>query len=89
MKKRFKNWIKYLFIRYIPGTNQLAALEAKRLSDYIVDNYSESQQIIILDDMKANVIIRREQQIIDQKELINKENKRLNSLSANLLTLTQ
>ena len=40
MKKRIKKWFKYIIIKYIPSSNQLAVLEANRLSNFITENYS-------------------------------------------------
>ena len=66
--KRVKKWINYLLVRFVPGTSKLAVMEAKRLSTHIFDNYSEHQQLIILDEIKINLIEMRENQI-KNKEL--------------------
>lgn len=87
MKKRLWKYIQRLFIRYVPGTSKLATLEAKRLTEYIVENYDEHQQFIIQEEIKANLIIHREKQIEDQELSIINEQKRLLRLKNNLLTL--
>jgi len=74
MFKRFKRYIKYKFICYIPGTSKLAVMEAKRLSQHIFDNWDSHQQLIILDEIKNNLIEMKENQIKNQEiELLQKE----------------
>jgi len=62
MFKRFKRYIKYKFICYIPGTSKLAVMEAKRLSQHIFDNWDSHQQLIILGEIK-NYYVRNEMYI--------------------------
>lgn len=63
MTRRLKKYMIYLFVNYIPGTSKLATMEAKRLSQHVFDNWTEHQQLIILDEIKNNLIEMRENQI--------------------------
>lgn len=87
MKKRLWKYIQRLFIRYVPGTSKLATMEAKRLTEYIVNNFDEHQQFIIQEEIKSNLIIYREKQIENQKLNIVNQQKYLKRLENNLLTL--
>ena len=62
-------------------------MEAQRISKFIVENYNEHQQLIISELIKENIIIYREQQILNQKESIVTQNKYLNQLENNLILL--
>lgn len=85
MKRRFKRYITYLFNRYIPGTSKLAVMEATRLSKYFFDTiYDENQQLVLLEELKINLISMREQQIKDKEEEIIISNKDLSYLKVNL-----
>lgn len=84
MKKHIKGYIKFLINRYIPGTSQLAALEAQRLGKYLTDNYDEGQQFIVLDELTNNIIEHRKKQIEDKKQVIIDEKSHLESLKNNL-----
>ena len=88
MKKRLYRYFIYMFIRYIPGTSKLTSLEARRLSKYLIENFDEHQQIVILEEIKHNLIIYREQQIINQKDNIENQKKYLVRLERNLITLS-
>lgn len=68
MIRRLNKYIKYKFIGYVPGTSKLASMEAKRLSEYIFNNWDQNSQLIILDDIKINLIEMKENQI-KNKEL--------------------
>ena len=87
MKKRLYRYFTRIFIKYIPGTSKLTSLEAQRLSNYLIQNFDEHQQIVILEEMKHNLIIYREQQIINQKDNIENQKKYLVRLERNLITL--
>jgi len=87
MKKRFKKWLLYFYIKYIPSTTEIAPLEAKRLSKFLCERYDEHQQLIILEEMKANIIEYRKQQIEQQKLNIIEEQKYLVKLENNHLKL--
>lgn len=67
MFKRFKRYLTYIFVRYIPGTSKLAVMEAKRLSQHIFDNYDAHQRLIIIDEIKLNIIE------LSENEIKNKE----------------
>lgn len=56
MIRRFKRYMTYIFISHIPGTSKLATMEAKRLAKYIFDNYDEHQRLIILEELKLEMI---------------------------------
>lgn len=87
MKNRIIKWFKFYYVKYIPSTTKIAALEAKRLSKFICENYDENQQKIIKEEIENNIIEYRRQQIINQQQLIIDENKRLERLQNNLITL--
>lgn len=84
MKRRLNNWFKFIFVKYVPGSQQIAALEANRLSKFIVENYDLNQQLIILDELKDNIIEFRKNQIIQQELKIEEEIKFKNQLKTNL-----
>jgi len=87
MKKRLMKWLKYKFIKYIPGTSKLASMEALRLSKYIVNNFDLTQQLIILEEVKENIISHRNIEIIKKIEDIELCNKQLEDLKVNLSKL--
>lgn len=87
MKKRLLRFIKKLFVRYIPGTSKISSLEAKRIANYLCDNYDIHQQLIISEEIKQNLIVRREQEIENQKINIENQKKYLQRLENNLITL--
>jgi hypothetical protein len=82
--KRIKRWINYLLVRFVPGTSKLAVMEAKRLSEHIFDNYDEHQQLIILDELKSNLIEMRQNQIKNKQIHIITSNSELRVLQSNL-----
>lgn len=84
MKKRIKRYIKFLTVKYIPGTSKLCALEAQRLAKYLTDNYDESQQLILLDELDDIIIQHRNKQIEEKEKLILDEKNNLISLQNNL-----
>lgn len=83
MKKRLFR----LFIRYIPGTSKLASLEASRIAKYLCDNYNIHQQLIVYEEIKQNLIIRREKQIQEEEIIIENKKKYLQKLKNNLINL--
>lgn len=87
MKKRIIKWIKYKFISYIPGTSKIASTEALRLSKYLTDNFDTSQQLIVLEELKKNIIAYRNAEIINKIEDIELCNRQLESLKVNLSKL--
>jgi len=88
MKKRFNRWVTHYMHRYIPGNNLLAADEAKRLAHYIADKFTEQQQLVILDAIKANLIEHRTNQITTTQSEIVSSIKNLDQLKLNLEKLT-
>jgi len=84
MKKRIKSWFNYLTVRYIPSIQQIAQLEAKRLVDYITENYSRSEQKYLMDEMSKNLIEFRKQEIEDKIVELEKNEAELVSLNKNL-----
>lgn len=87
MIRRFKRYITYKLISYIPSTSKLAVIEAKRLSEYIFDNFTNCQHLIILDELKNNIITMRENQIKNKEIEIFKNEEDLKSLKINLTKL--
>ena len=63
MKKRAKSWFKHLFIKYIPSIQKIAQSEAKRLTEYVTENYSREDQKYLIDEMSKNLIDFRRQEI--------------------------
>lgn len=88
MKKRILRYIKYLVNKYIPGTSKLAVMEAKRLSEHIFDNFDAGQQVIMIEEIKINLIEMRENEIKNKEIEIIKSNDDLKSLQLNLEKLT-
>jgi hypothetical protein len=84
MKLKLFRYIKYRLYKYIPGTSQLAALEAQRLGKYLSENYTEGQQLIILDELHNNICEHRRKQIEEKEQLIIDESNHLKSLQNNL-----
>jgi len=84
MKKRLIKWFRYKFVKYIPGTSKLASMEALRLSKYLVDNFDIGQQLIVLEELKENIISHRNIEIINKIEDIELCNKQLADLKINL-----
>ena len=84
MKKRFINWFKHIFIKYIPSAKQIAENEAARLSDYITSNYSLKEQLVILDELKIKMILHRNMEVSLKQNEIEKNVKELDQLNKNL-----
>lgn len=63
MKKRVKSWLNHLIVKYIPSVQKIAQLEAKRLVDYITENYSREEQKYLIEEMSKNLIEFRKQEI--------------------------
>lgn len=87
MKKRLMKWFRYKFVKYIPGTSRLASMEALRLSKYLTENFDTSQQLIVLEELKENIIAYRNLEIISKIEDIELCNRQLASLKVNLSKL--
>lgn len=87
MKKRLIRWFNYLTVRYVPGSQQIADLESKRLSSFITENYSIKEQMIILDEMKLNVIEHRKSEISNKEIEIEMNHIQLEKLKNNLQNL--
>lgn len=83
MLRRLKRYIIYKFVGYVPGTSKLAVMEAKRLADHIFEHWDENSQLIILEELKINMIEKRENQIKNEEiEIIQKQDN-LKYLNAN------
>lgn len=80
---RFKRYITYKFIGYVPGTSKLATMEAKRLAKYIFDNYDEHQRLIILEEVKLEVIDMSENHIKNEEIKLTEAEVNLRRLKAN------
>lgn len=84
MKRRLKNWLNHIFIKYIPSSQQISDLEAKRLSKYISSNYSIDHQKRILEDIRIEIIAQRKIEIDNKNiEIIENQNQ-LSKLKINL-----
>lgn len=88
MKRRLYRWMRSKMISYIPSTNKLYEVEAKRLAEFIIENYTEHQQWLVLDSLKENLVKYRESQIEDSITLIENTSKKIESLKHNLQKLT-
>ena len=80
---RFKRYITYKFMSYIPGTSKLATMEAKRLAKFIFDNYDEHQRLIVLDEMKQELIDLSENHIKNKEIELTEAEVNLRRLKAN------
>lgn len=56
MIRRFKRYLTYKFISYIPGTSKLATMEAKRLARFIFDNYDDHQRLLVVEELKLELV---------------------------------
>lgn len=83
MLRRFKKYVSYLFVRYIPGTSKLATMEAKRLAKHIFDNYDDHQRLLILEELKQELIDLSENHIKDEEIKITEAEVNLRRLKAN------
>ena len=83
MLRRFKKYVSYLLVRYIPGTSKLATMEAKRLAKHIFDNYDEHQRLIILEELKLEMIDMSENHIKDEEVKLTEAEVNLRRLKAN------
>ncbi len=82
--KRFKKYLKHLFIRYVPSSQLLVENEAQRLTKFITDNYNENEQILMIGKIKENLIEYRSNQIKNKEILIIQEESDLRRLNKNL-----
>ena len=87
MKERLKKFINYLIVKYVPCSDKIVEKEAYRLSKFISDNYNENEQIMILTQLKLNIIEHRENQIKNKNLLLLQEESNLKYLNQNLQTL--
>lgn len=85
--KRFKRFLKHLFIQYVPSSQLIVDNEAKRLTKFITDNYNENEQILIMNKIKENLIDYRNDQIKNKEILIIQEESDLRRLNQNLSKL--
>lgn len=83
MFKRFKRYITYKFISYVPGTSKLATMEAKRLAKFIFDNYDDHQRLIILEEIKLEMIDMCENHIKNKEIELTEAEVNLRRLKAN------
>ena len=86
--KRFKKYLKHLFIRYVPSSQLIADKESQRLVKFLTDNYTEQQQLFIVTQMRFHLAEYRKQQIVNSKNTIQDEHDRLEKLEINLEHLT-
>lgn len=83
MLRRLKRYITYKFIGYVPGTSKLATMEAKRLAKYIFDNYDDHQRLLILEELKLELIDLSENHIKDEEIRLTEIEINLRRLKAN------
>ena len=83
MIRRFKRYITYKFLSYVPGTSKLATMEAKRLAKHIFDNYDEHQRLIILEELKLEMIDMSENHIKNEEIKLTEAEVNLRRLKAN------
>ena len=83
MLRRLKRYIAYKFICYIPGTSKLATMEAKRLAKFIFDNYNDYQRLIVLDEIKQELINLSENHIKNEEIRLTEIEVNLRRLKAN------
>lgn len=57
MNARLKEWIRYLTTKYIPSSRQVAILEARRLSMFIIENYDPMLYTVLLDNIRTNLLV--------------------------------
>ena len=84
MKNRFKRYMLYLFIQYVPGANKIAKQEAKTLARYIFDNFSETDRVVILTEMKHHLIEFMSNQIQEKEIELRKQSEEIESLTKTL-----
>jgi len=89
MRKRFKRFILYLFIQYIPGTNTLAKNEAKSLARYVFDNFSEQDRLIVLNEMRNHLVDLISTQIKEKEHQIQQQEIEIKLLTKTLNKLNQ
>jgi predicted ATPase len=88
MKKRFTKWFTHLFIKYVPGTSKISSNEARRLAKYLTENYSVQQQLVILGEIKDNVILTRVSEIASKMQQIKNNSLDLDLLNTSLEKLS-
>lgn len=87
MKKRFKRYLLYLFVQYIPGTTKLAKSEAKLMAKYVFDNFSEGDRLIILSEMKHHLIELIDNQVKEEESELKQKSDELKLLKQTLTKL--
>lgn len=87
MKKRIEKWWLSLFWKYTSTNKKIVELEGLRYCNYITDNYTEAEQILILKEFHKELINRREEQIKDVNIEILEKKETLGSLETNLTKL--
>lgn len=76
MKNRFIRWCLHMFWKYTSSTKKITDLESKRYCNYLTENYSETEQLFILQQLKKDLIDHRENQIKNTEiEVIQKKEK--------------
>ena len=57
MKTRILEWFRYLTTKYVPSSRQVAILEARRLSIFIIENYDPILYTTLLDNIRTNLLV--------------------------------
>ena len=89
MKKRLSKWIAFQLTRFVPSSRRICSLEAKRLGEFIVENYDYNQHLIILEDMKKYLSEYTKNEITNKLETINNSQSDILRLNSNLAKLTK
>lgn len=64
-----KKIIKFLFLRFIPSSKKIALNEAKRIADYLYENYNLHHQNFIIEQIQIELEVKRSK---EEEELDNK-----------------
>jgi len=84
MRNRFKKYILYKFIQYIPGASKIAKEESRKLAKYVFDNFSETDRLLIMTEMRQHLIDLINQQVTVKENDINRQLLELEYIKLNL-----
>lgn len=89
MKNRFIRWCLHFFWKYTASTKRITDLESKRYCSYLTENYSEVEQLFILQQLKKDLIDHRENQIKNAEIEIIQKKEKVTTLTSNLNKLVK
>ena len=76
MKKRIKLWINHILWQYSPPMKKILDKEASRYFKYLKENYEESQQFLILKQLKHELLDFCEEEIKNKEiEIVENQEK--------------